>query len=132
MEHMTGKPLDQLLPQMFTQMMLNGGHYQGKRYLSKKTVDFMLSSHTVGMGGSTSATTGPGYGFGLGFGLREQDGVAWVPDTKGDATWAGAWGASFWIDPNEGLVGILMAQGPSNRVHTRMLYKNLVYGALVR
>jgi len=25
----------------------------------------------------------------------------------------------------------LMAQGPSNRIHTRMLYKSLVYGALV-
>lgn len=116
----------------FAQMMLNGGHYQGKRYLSKKTVDFMLSDHIVGMGGSTVATTGPGYGFGLGFGVREHDGVAWVPGTKGDAMWAGAWGTSFWIDPKEGLVGILMAQGPSNRIHTRMLYKNLVYGALVR
>lgn len=116
----------------FAQMLLNGGHYQGKRYLSKKTVEFMLSDHIVGMGGSTVATTGPGYGFGLGFGVREHDGVAWVPGTKGDAMWAGAWGTSFWIDPKEGLVGILMAQGPSNRIHTRMLYKNLVYGALVR
>jgi CubicO group peptidase (beta-lactamase class C family) len=116
----------------FAQMLLNGGHYEGKRYLSKKTVDFMLSDHTVGMGGSTLATTGPGYGFGLGFGVRENDGVAWVPGSKGDAMWAGAWGTSFWIDPKEGLVGILMAQSPSNRIHTRMLYKNLVYGALVR
>ncbi len=45
--------------------------------------------------------------------------------------WAGAWGTSFWIDPKERLVGILMVQGPSNRIHTRMLYKNLVYGAMV-
>lgn len=44
--------------------------------------------------------------------------------------WAGAWGTSFWIDPKERLVGILMAQGPSNRYQTRMVYKNLVYGAL--
>ena len=44
--------------------------------------------------------------------------------------WAGAWGTSFWIDPRERLVGILMAQSPSNRIHTRMLFKNLVYGAL--
>ena len=116
----------------FAQMMVNGGHYQGKRYLSKKTVDFMLSDHTNGMGGTTTATTGPGYGFGLGFGVREHDGVAWVPGTKGDAMWAGAWGTSFWIDPKEGLVGILMAQGPSNRIHTRMLYKNLVYGAMTK
>jgi CubicO group peptidase (beta-lactamase class C family) len=116
----------------FAQMVLNGGEFEGRRYLSRKTVEFMLSDHTVGMGGTTLATTGPGYGFGLGWGVRLHDGLAWVPGSKGDAMWAGAWGTSFWIDPKEGLVGILMAQGPSTRLHTRMLYKNLVYGAMVR
>ena len=116
----------------FAQMVANGGEYQGKRYLSKKTVEFMLSEHTVGMGGTTFASTGPGYGFGLGFAVRTQEGMAWVPGSKGDAMWAGAWGTSFWIDPKEGLVGILMSQGPSTRVHSRMLYKSLVYGAMMR
>ena len=116
----------------FAQMMVNGGEYQGRRYLSKKTVEFMLSDHIVGMGGTTVATTGPGYGFGLGFGVRLQDGVAWVPGSKGDAMWAGLFGTSFWIDPKESLVGILMSQAASQRIHTRMLYKNLVYGAVVR
>ncbi len=116
----------------FTQMILNGGEYQGKRYLSKKTVEFMLTEHTAGMGGTTIASTGPGYGFGLGFATRLQDGMAWVPGSKGDAMWAGAWGTSFWIDPKEGLAGILMSQGPSTRVHSRMLFKNLVYGAMMK
>jgi len=115
----------------FAQMILNGGELDGRRYLSRKTVEFMLSQHTVGMGGSTIGTTGPGYGFGLGFGVRLDEGMGWIPGSKGDAMWAGAWGTSFWIDPKEKLVGILMAQGPSNRIHTRMLYKSLVYGALV-
>lgn len=116
----------------FAQMVLNGGEFQGKRYLGRKTVEFMLSDHIVGLGGSTVATTGPGYGFGLGFGVRLHEGVAWVPGSRGDAMWAGVWGTSFWIDPREQLLGILMAQGPSHRIHTRMLYKNLVYAALVR
>lgn len=116
----------------FAQMIVNGGEYQGKRYLSKKTIEFMLADHTAGMGGTTIASTGPGYGFGLGFATRLQDGMAWVPGSKGDAMWAGAWGTSFWIDPKEGLVGILMSQGPSTRVHSRMLFKNLVYGAMVK
>lgn len=115
----------------YAQMMVNGGELDGRRYLSRKTVEFMLSQHTVGMGGTTIGTTGPGYGFGIGFGVRQDEGMGWTPGSKGDAMWAGAWGTSFWIDPKEKLVGILMAQGPSNRVHTRMLYKNLVYGALV-
>ncbi len=116
----------------FLQMMVNGGELSGKRYLSRKTVEFMLSQHTVGMGGTTFNSTGPGYGFGLGFAVRLDEGMAWVPGSKGDAMWAGAWGTSFWIDPKEKLVAVIMAQGPSNRTHTRMLYKNLVYGALIK
>jgi len=54
----------------FLQMLANGGEYQGKRYLSRKTVEFMLQDHLVGMGGSTEASTGPGYDFGLGFAVR--------------------------------------------------------------
>jgi CubicO group peptidase (beta-lactamase class C family) len=114
----------------FAQMVLNGGTDGRTRYLSRKTVDFMLSDHLVGKAGVPSATTGPGYGFGLGWGVRLYDGVGWTPGSVGDAMWAGAWGTSFWIDPREQLVGVLMAQCPSNRIHTRMLYKNLVYGAI--
>ncbi len=116
----------------FAQMMVNGGELDGKHYLSRKTVALMLSNHTVGMAGNPVATTGPGYGFGLGFGVRLDEGMGWTPGSKGDAMWAGAWGTSFWIDPKEKLVGIFMAQGPSTRGQTRMLYKDLVYGALVR
>src|SRR5437870_13876029 len=108
-------------------MVVNGGAYQGRRYLSKKTVEFMLSDHTVGMGGSTIATTGPGYGFGLGFGVRLHEGVAWVPGSKGDAMWACVWGSSFWIDPKEGLVGFVMVQSVFACLHTRMLYQSRAY-----
>ena len=116
----------------FAQMMVNGGTYAGKRYLSKKTVELMLSNHTVGMGGTTIGTTGPGYGFGLGFAVRLDEGMGWAPGSRGDAMWAGAWGTSFWIDPKEGLVGIFMSQAPSTRIYSRMLYKDLVYGAVVK
>jgi CubicO group peptidase (beta-lactamase class C family) len=115
----------------FAQMVANGGELEGKRILSKKTVEYMLSNHTIGTGGSPMASTGPGYGFGLGFAVRLQDGFAVAPGSTGDAMWAGAWGTSFTIDPKEQLVAVFMAQGPSNRVHTRMLFKNLIYGAMV-
>jgi CubicO group peptidase (beta-lactamase class C family) len=115
----------------YAQMMANGGQLKGRRFLSPKTVEFMLSQHTVGMGGSTIGTTGPGYGFGIGFGVRLDEGMGWTAGSKGDAMWAGAWGTSFWIDPKMQLVGILMAQAPSYRVQNRMLYKNLVYGAMI-
>ena len=117
--------------QKFAQMVLDGGTDGQRRYLSRKTVEYMLSDHLPGRSaGAPVPTTGPGYGFGLGWGVRIHQGVAWTPGSIGDAMWAGAWGTSFWIDPRERLVGVLMAQAPSNRLHTRMLYKNLVYGAL--
>lgn len=116
----------------FAQMIANEGEYNGKRYLSRKSVQFMLSDHTVGMGGTTFASTGPGYAFGLGFAVRSGSGLSWTAGSPGDAMWAGAWGTSFWVDPAEGLVGIFMSQAPSTRVQTRMLYKNLVYGAMMR
>ena len=115
----------------YLQMMINKGEFEGKRYLSRKSVDLMLSQHTTGMAGTTIANTGPGYGFGLGFAIRQGQGMGWVPGSINDAMWAGVWGTSFWLDPNEQLAAVIMAQGPTHKTHTRMLFKNLVYGALV-
>lgn len=115
----------------FAQMVANGGSFEGKRYLSTPTVNWMLSDHMGSMGGTPQASTGPGYGFGLGFSIRREQGIAVAPGSPGDAMWAGAWGTSFTIDRAEKLVGVFMAQGPSNRGHTRMVFKNLIYGAMV-
>ena len=115
----------------FSQFVLNGGELDGVRLLSRKTVQYMLSDHMIGMGGSTASSTGPGYGFGLGFAVRRQDGLAVAAGSTGDAMWAGAGGTSFTIDPREKIVGVFMAAGPSTRFHTRMLFKNMLYGALV-
>jgi CubicO group peptidase (beta-lactamase class C family) len=115
----------------FAQMIANGGSFEGKRYLSAPTVNWMLSDHMGSMGGTPAASTGPGYGFGLGFAVRREQGIAVAPGSPGDAMWAGAWGTSFTIDRAEKLVGVFMAQGPSSRTHTRMVFKNMVYGAMV-
>ncbi len=115
----------------FAQMIANNGQFGGRRYLSAPVVNFMLSDHMIGLEGTPAASTGPGYGFGLGFAVRRQDGMGTAPGSAGDAMWAGAWGTSFTIDRAEGLVAILMAQGPSHRGRTRMIFKNLVYGAMV-
>jgi CubicO group peptidase (beta-lactamase class C family) len=115
----------------FAQMILNKGELDGERILSRKTVEYMLSDHIVGLAGSPAPTTGPGYGFGLGFAVRKQNGLAVVPGSTGDAMWAGAGGTSFTIDPREQIVAVFMSAAPSTRLHTRMLFKNLIYGALV-
>ncbi len=115
----------------FAQMMLNRGQLDGARILSRETVEYMLSDHIVGLAGSPYPTTGPGYGFGLGFGVRLHEGVSWVPGSTGDAMWAGAGGTVFTIDPKEKIAAVFMAAAPTPRLHTRFLFKNLLYGALV-
>jgi CubicO group peptidase (beta-lactamase class C family) len=116
----------------FLQMMLRGGELDGKRYLSRKTVELMCSEHTAGMGGSTLANTGPGYGFGLGFAVRLSQGMCWVPGSIGEALWSGVWGTSFWLDYKENMTALILTQGPSHKIQSRMLYKTLVYSALVK
>lgn len=116
----------------FAQMVANGGELDGARILSRESVEFMLSNHLQNLEGAPTPTTGPGYGFGLGWGVRLDEGGAWIPGSKGDAMWAGAGGTSFTVDRKEGIVGVFLAAGPSTRQHTRFLFKNLLYGALVQ
>jgi CubicO group peptidase (beta-lactamase class C family) len=115
----------------FSQMVLNGGQLDGTRILSRESVEFMLSNHIQGLEGSPFPTTGPGYGFGLGWGVRLAEGGAYAPGSIGDSMWAGAGGTSFTVDPKEKIVGIFLSAGPNTRQHTRFLFKNLIYGALV-
>ncbi len=113
----------------FAQMLLNGGELEGARLLAPETVGFMLSDHLAGVRGP-AYLPGPGYGFGLGFAVRLATGEASTPGTIGDANWGGAGGTYFWIDPMRNLAAIWMMQAPGQRVHYRMLFRNMVYGAM--
>jgi CubicO group peptidase (beta-lactamase class C family) len=115
----------------FAQMLLNGA-LDWVRCLSRKTVEYMLADHVPGFPGTTTNVGILGYGFGLGFAVRRQDGFAVVPGSTGDAWWAGFGGTSFIIDPKEQLVGVFLAQAPTSRQHIRLLFKNLLYGALMQ
>lgn len=89
----------------FCQMMLDKGQYNGKRLLSRKTVQLM-SSDNLG----TIPGMGPGAGFGLGFAVSKAPGEAGMMGSAGEYNWGGAAGTRFWIDPQEELIGIFMIQ----------------------
>lgn len=116
----------------FAQMLLNGGELDGTRILSRKSVAFMLANQIQGLAGSPDSTVGPGYGFGLGMAVRLAEGGGYTPGSPGDANWPGAGGTSFTVDRQEGIVGVIMTAGPASRQRTRMLFKDLVYGALTQ
>ena len=117
----------------FTQMLLNGGTLDGKRYLSPRTIAYMGSNHigpSAGVVPGPSYLPGPGYGFGLGFAVRTEPGASAVEGSVGEMGWGGAGGTYFWIDPKESMFVVVMMQAPSQRVRIRNTLKNLVYGAL--
>ncbi|MEW6640149.1 MAG: serine hydrolase [Pseudomonadota bacterium] len=114
----------------FARMLLNGGSLDGKRYLSPKTVAFMGANH-IGPGTVPGPyyLPGAGFGFGLGFAVRTEVGVSPLPGSVGEMTWSGAGGTTFWIDPKEDMIVVLMAQTVTNRNRLRSALKNIVYGA---
>jgi CubicO group peptidase (beta-lactamase class C family) len=120
----------------FSQMLLNGGELDGARILSPTTVRLMTSDQL----GELQRVVEPGelllgvkgYTFGLGVAVRKSDGIAGVPGSQGDFTWAGAAGTYFWVDPRQHLAAVMMTQVPGpSRPYYRRLFRQLVYGAIV-
>ena len=118
----------------FGQMLLDGGSIDGQRVLSPKTVAVMTSDHIGPDIKNQVAGTEPhrdGYGFGLGVAVRLHDGVAATPGSKGDYTWNGANGTSYWADPRERLVVVVGTAAPGEiRKYYREQMGALVYGAM--
>ncbi len=123
----------------FCQMLLNGGELDGVRILSPRTVALMTSDHLppgtpIGIGGQFGALMPDleqGQGFGLGFAVRVAPGHNPYPGSVGEFYWVGATGTTFWVDPKEKLVAIMMVQVPLTQTrHYRSLIRNLVYQAL--
>ena len=113
----------------FTQMLANGGEFNGVRLLSEASSDAMRSNQLpVGM---DEIPGYPGNQFGLNFAIvtdpARNDGVS-----EGSYWWWGIGGTWFWIDPVEDLVFIGMIQN-RNLGYARQLQgisKRMVYGAI--
>ena len=114
----------------FSQMLLNGGEYEGHRLLGRMTVDMMISNQ-IGSG-KPVYIRGAGYGFGLGFAVLTDPSKSPDALSIGTFTWGGANGTLFWIDPVEDLIGILMVQiNPYSHFNIRPLYSVVVSQAIV-
>jgi len=117
----------------FAQMLLNKGELDGKRLLSRKTVELMTTNSIGDIFIFTSfAHNGiMGDKFGLGFGIRSERGLFDELESLGTFGWDGAFYTRFWIDPKEDLIGIFMSQVDSNWSEILIgKYKNLVYQSI--
>ena len=114
----------------FAQMLLNGGELDGVRILGRKTIEMMTVNHLED--GMPTGFLQPSWGFGLGFTVKTEAGRNGMPDSLGSYSWIGGAGTSFWVDPEENLIGVFMVQIRPNRDITfRQQFRRLVYQALI-
>jgi CubicO group peptidase (beta-lactamase class C family) len=112
----------------FTQMMLNGGTLDGRRYLKAETVASMTRDHLgPGIAHDNLYFPGPRTGFGLGFAVRTS---ATPPFVAGEYRWSGAGGTFFLVDPQDDMFVIVLVQAPSRLGQNEVEVRRLVYEAL--
>ena len=111
----------------FCRMLLNGGELDGTRLLSRKSVDAMTSDQ---LGDADHGSLPEGYGFGLGFAVATDLGRMGKLGSVGEFAWSGIAGTSFFVDPEEDMIGIFMIQN-LNDLTTLSRFKALAYQAII-
>jgi len=118
----------------FAQMLLNGGVLDGRRILSPRAVEAMVTDRLPpDARGSVGATdpTKAGYGFGLTVAVRRDARGTELLGNPGDYSWSGSYGTHFWVDPREELAVVLMTLTPGElRLRYRRLLNALTYQAI--
>src|SRR5450631_861954 len=126
---------------LFSEMLLHGGELSTTRLLSQSTINLMTSNAlkpgiaysaaTLNRFGDIGPTPAMGQGFGLGFAVRTETGQNPLPGSVGSYYWTGAYGTTFYIDPEEKLIAIMMTQLPmESGAQYRHAFRYLVYQAL--
>ncbi|MFN8357416.1 MAG: serine hydrolase domain-containing protein [Spirosomataceae bacterium] len=111
----------------FCQMILNGGSFNGKQLLSRKTVELMAVNQIgeLEMGSV-------GNKFGLGFEITTEKGHSQEPSSVGALRWGGRNYSDYWIDPKEEIVGVWLTQVvPTRHGGIDKQFKQLAYQALI-
>ncbi|HEY1796505.1 MAG TPA: serine hydrolase domain-containing protein [Stellaceae bacterium] len=124
----------------FTEMLLHEGAYSGGRILAPHTVKLMTSNalppdvkyaDLATRFADIAPTPTMGQGFGLDFCVRVAEGHNPLPGSVGNFYWTGAWGTTFWVDPKEQLIAIMMIQTPAGVGSPfRQVFRAMTYAAL--
>src|SRR5438105_9919102 len=100
----------------FCQMLLNGGTFKKRRYLSAAAMKFLTTPQTGDLPtgffqSDTYGNRGANYGWGIGTCILRapHEGVAEML-SAGTYGHGGAWGTQAWIDPVKGVAYVLMVQ----------------------
>jgi CubicO group peptidase (beta-lactamase class C family) len=118
----------------FAQMILDGGQFDGKRYLSPAAFKSMTSDH-IGPGSGVARDyyyfPGDGFGYGYGFAVRTDPGnaVPPPPGSIGELKWDSGSGTYFGVDPKLDMIYILLEQTQNERGRITPAFRKLVYDA---
>jgi len=119
----------------FAQMLLDGGKFEGKTYLSPKAFALLTTDQVgpgAGIGRDVFYFPGDGFGFGLGLAVRTNPGLLNPPPpgSLGELKWDGASGCYFVIDRKQDMFFVLLEQTPSERQKIQPAVKKLIYEAM--
>lgn len=118
--------------QRFSQMLLNGGEFDGRRYLSPAAFKAMTTDQ-IGPGSGVDRDyfyfPGDGFGYGYGLAVRTDPGNAKPPPAGsiGELKWDSGSGTYFGVDPKLDMVYLLMQQTQNERGRITPAFKELVY-----
>jgi CubicO group peptidase (beta-lactamase class C family) len=109
---------------VFLQMLLNKGSYNGKQILGRRTVELMLSPQLAdNVFGEDN--------FCLGFALASKRSSNLKMMNEGSFAWGGYFGTTYWADPKEKLVCLIMTQQtPNTHFDYGDKITNIIYGSL--
>jgi CubicO group peptidase (beta-lactamase class C family) len=105
------------------QMLLNDGTLDGARILSRKSVELMHTARIDWDGDQHPDMA-------LGFAVIGDLGKIGELGSVGAYSWGGAFNTSYWIDPSENLIGVIMSQVRPVDSDIRAKFNTLVYQAL--
>ncbi len=109
----------------FLEMLRQGGTFEGKRYISRNSVDLMSHDTLV------SAPYQAGQGFGLGFRVTMEPSKMGNLGSVGDYGWGGAYHSTYWVDPKEDLTVVYMTQLiPAGGLEEQAKIRALIYSAM--
>lgn len=109
---------------IFLQMLLNKGSYNGKQILGRRTVELMLSPQLPDnfLGDDN---------FCLGFALTSKKSANLKMPNEGSFAWGGYFGTTYWADPKEKLICLIMTQqNPNSHFDYADKITNIIYGSL--
>lgn len=109
---------------IFLQMLLNGGSYNGKQILGRRTVELMLSPQLP-------ANFFGDDNFSLGFAITSKKSANLRMPNEGSFAWGGYFGTSYWADPKEKLICLIMTQlTPGSHYNYTDKITSIIYGSL--